>query len=119
MATMSEESKVTKQIEPTPTTGNVNVCTNQKAFNQAIKSASEYFSNENKEYMEKHKNKFALCVLLYLVLLVWAVLLAMKVQDKEHRIIHTVIALVCPPTYIIAYYLNNFENGNKNNTPSV
>ena len=92
---------------------NVNVCTNQKAFTQALKAASEHFSNESKEYMEKNKNKLAMCVLLYLVLLVWAVLLAMRVQDKEHRVIHTVIALVCPPTYIIAYYLNNFGNVNK------
>jgi hypothetical protein len=61
------------------------------------------------EYMKKNKNKIILCILLYLVLLVWAILLSMRTEDKEHRVIHTSIAILCPPTYIIAYYLNNFQ----------
>lgn len=109
MSTITTAVPSTAVPKETKETDNVNVCTNQKAFTQALKSATEHFNNENKEYMEKNKNKLAVCVLLYLVLLVWAVLLAMKVQDKEHRVLHTVIALVCPPTYIIAYYLNNFN----------
>jgi hypothetical protein len=121
MTSVSQETKVTtKQTEDSKDSNSSvdnNVCATQKTFNKALKKSMDFFSKENKEYIEKNKNKFALCVLLYLVLLVWAVLLSMKVQDNEHRIIHTVIALVCPPTYIISYYLNNFNGDNKTKTP--
>ena len=37
-------------------------------------------------------------------LLVWAVFLAMKVQDKDHKTLHLFLALIASPIYILSHY---------------
>jgi hypothetical protein len=43
-------------------------------------------------------------VLITLTFYVWALLLALKVQDKQHRLLHVLFALVFGPIYVLAYY---------------
>ena len=41
----------------------------------------------------------------YLIVCLWAVFLALKVSDKEHRILHVSLALALGPFYVLSYYL--------------
>ena len=51
----------------------------------------------------------ALVTILYLVLLVWAMILAMQ-TSKEVRTLNIVFALLAPPIYIIAHYVAQTVN---------
>lgn len=48
--------------------------------------------------------------IIWLILIIWAVLLAMQVR-KEDRVLHLVLALVFGPLYIIAHYLGCASHG--------
>lgn len=46
-----------------------------------------------------------LMAMIYIMLLFWAIVLAMKVQNNDTKIIHMVLALIASPFYILSYYL--------------
>lgn len=112
---INKMSTPTANNSPTPSTKpsvgmDGNVCKDQNTFNDSVGKALDH---NNKKKLKKFGDKikenrsiYALFALLYLVLLLMAVFLAMKVKDDEHRILHLIIALVCPPTYIVGYYLS-------------
>lgn len=93
---------------PTPAKDE-NVCANQDTFNESLKAAAKHFRQEREDEMKKNKNLYMVAGLMYLVLLVWALVLAMKISDREHRVLHTVVALVCPPAYVLSHYLSGMK----------
>ena len=80
-----------------------NVCSDQKTFNKAVKKALNHLDDDE----DKPKNQTAriFMVLITLSLYLWAVLLALKVSDADHRVLHVSLALVLGPVYVLAYYL--------------
>jgi hypothetical protein len=62
------------------------------------------------EYDDDNKDRrgfynFILAII-YVVFLFWAIILAMKVKDADHRILHIVLAVLASPIYILAYYIS-------------
>jgi DNA-binding XRE family transcriptional regulator len=80
-----------------------NVCNDQKTFNKAVRKAINHIEDDD----EKPKNNTArmIMVLITLTMYLWAVLLALKVSDKEHRVLHITLALLLGPLYVLSFYL--------------
>lgn len=81
----------------------MSVCQNQDSFNQSFEKAVKYVQKKN----EPKKWVQVVLFIIILVIVVWALLLAMKVSPS-HRKIHLILALVFSPFYIIAHYLNTY-----------
>jgi hypothetical protein len=77
-----------------------NVCNDQKTFNKAVKKAINHLDESD----SKNQAANLVMVLITLTFYVWALLLALKVQDKQHRLLHVLFALVFGPIYVLAYY---------------
>jgi len=84
------------------------VCDNQSDFNQALRKAIKY---NNKEDMKKARPWLYVYLVLYMIFVVWALLLAMKVPPGPERVEHLVFALVFGPAYVLAYYLGALGGG--------
>ena len=77
------------------------VCKNQDAFNKSFREAIKYVQKENEP-----RQWVQLVVAVFgIILIVWAVILAVRVHGSEQRI-HIVLALLFSPVYIISYYLS-------------
>lgn len=48
----------------------------------------------------------AIVIFIYILFLFWAIILAMKVNDKDHRILHIALAILVSPVYVLSYYLS-------------
>ena len=81
------------------------VCKDQTTFNEAVKTAVKQM---NEDKMKEHRTIKSLVLVLYLVMAVWALVLAMNAQvsTQTERIIHLVFAIVASPVYILSYYLS-------------
>jgi len=77
------------------------VCADQKTFNKAVSNAIYHLDDD-----DKPKNRVAQMILALIMLsfYLWALLLAMRVQDKDHRILHVTLALLTGPLYVLSYY---------------
>ena len=82
-----------------------NVCNDQKTFNKAVKKAINNLDDPD----SKNQTANLIMVLITLTFYVWALLLALKVQDKQHRLLHVLFALVFGPIYVLAYYANMID----------
>lgn len=78
------------------------VCKSQDDFNKAFREALKY---NNKENWKKTKGWVYVYLVLWVVFFVWAIMLAMQVQDPKGRTVHLVLAIIAPPVYVLAYYL--------------
>lgn len=78
---------------------NSNVCGNQADFNQALQAAIK--SNRT----QKMTPVMWVVLVLYLALLVWGVMLALKVTSGDNRTLHIVLSVAFAPVYVLAYYL--------------
>ncbi len=78
------------------------VCDNQDDFNKAFRKAIKY---NNKQNWKDGKPWAYVYLGLWLVFFIWAILLAMQVQDPRGRVIHLVFAIVASPVYVLAFYL--------------
>jgi hypothetical protein len=85
----------------------MSVCQDQQSFNTAFKKALD---NAEKEECTTTRCKVTVTVMviLMLILYIWAIILSLRVQDKDHRIIHLVLALAFGPLYVLAYYGSMF-----------
>jgi hypothetical protein len=45
-----------------------------------------------------------------LVFYLWALLLAMRVTDPQHRVLHIIFALLTGPLYVLSFYLGMMDN---------
>lgn len=81
---------------------NGNVCASQDTFNKAFKEAVKNYG----QIPEKDKNLYTVVAIIYLVLTIWALILAMHVSDSEHRVIHIIFAVLFGPLYVLSHYLS-------------
>lgn len=84
-----------------------NVCDTQDDFNIALKKAVKY---TEKDMIEKAKPAIYVYLIIWTMLAFWGVILAMKIADKDTRVIHLVFALIAPPVYIISRYLADYQS---------
>jgi hypothetical protein len=95
--------------DPTELSKNNNICKDQTSYNKAFKKAlNTYNLNENECKTDICRVKNTVFSIIILVFYLWALLLASKVKDKEHRIIHFVFALLSGPIYVLSYYCSSF-----------
>ena len=80
----------------------MSICHSQNDFNVAFEKAVKYTNNN---YNRKLSPIQILTALVYVIIIVWALLLAMSVKDPNVKVIHLVFALIFPPVYIISYYV--------------
>ena len=97
---MSDTSKEEKK--------DVNVCQNQDSFNNAFQQAlNEYPKKEYDQLTSPQKTSIMIQRIIYIVLglifIVWAVMLAQKSNDKT---LHTLLAIIFSPLYILSYYIS-------------
>lgn len=85
-----------------PTGPNYNVCEDQNKFNKALNKA---LVKADEDLIEKKSGVFFLYGILYFILMILAVILAMKTPAGEQRIVHLLLALVFSPIYVFCYYL--------------
>jgi len=79
-----------------------NVCNNQANYNIALRKAIDYNDNKNvKEAIPLMK----IYIILWAITFTWAILIALKVSEPEHRVIHVTLAAVFSPAYLIGHYL--------------
>lgn len=89
-----------------------NVCNNQQSFNKAVRNAINHLDDDDEN---KHQNKVAKIIIsvFMLVFYLWALLLAMRITDPQHRVLHIILALLTGPLYVLAYYVGMMENIDK------
>lgn len=80
----------------------MSVCDSQADFNQAFKKALDDYNGKN---VKGYNTGMAVAAVIYLLLLVWAVVIAMKIPDRDHRTLHIFFAIMCPPLYIISHFI--------------
>lgn len=84
-------------------------CDNQDDFNVAFRNALKYNEKEN---MKKARPYMYVYLVLWLVVTVWALLLAMQVPAGNSRVLHVFFALVASPMYVLSFYLGNTQKEN-------
>ena len=83
------------------------LCSDQKTFNKAVRKAIEHIDDDDES------NGFGVKLISSLIMLtfyLWALLLALKVSDKEHRVLHITLALLTGPLYVLSYYLGMMKH---------
>ena len=78
------------------------ICDNQDNFNQAFRKAVKYVDKKNTPKLWVQ----IVAGIIMLLVIIWAVLLARKV-DSSDKVLHFLLALVFAPFYIISYYLSS------------
>jgi len=98
----------------------VNVCNDQKTFNKAVRKAINHLDDDQNQ-TSTSKLIFTLITLTFYV---WALLLALKVEDKQQRVLHSLFALLFGPFYVLAHYVGmmeqnpNFSSGSSSSSGS-
>ena len=80
-------------------------CTNQADFNKALRTGIKYTNKKN-----KNRQWTWMYTALWAIFFVWGILLAMKIPTGQMRSLHTVLAIVFSPVYVLAYYLGMLKN---------
>jgi len=78
------------------------VCDTQDDFNHAFRDAVKYVNKKEQPKLWAQ----IIAVAIGLVIIVWALILASKVNGSADQTVHFVMALVFAPFYIISYYLS-------------
>ena len=81
-----------------------NVCTDQATYDAAFKNAVNSYQKRDQCQTKTCKVTMAIVSILMLFFSIWAIILAMRVQDKEQRIIHFIFAIALGPIYVLCYY---------------
>lgn len=93
-----------------------NVCGNQADYNIALSKAIDYKDRKNyKEAIPWMK----IYIILWAITFTWAILIALKVSDDQHRVIHVALAAVFSPAYLIAHYLVQLQLDRKEGSNAV
>lgn len=89
-----------------------NVCMSQSSYNQAFgKALDEYKKEQEIKYgfrcgdndMGCKFNVMITCVIM-IIFYLWALLIALKIKEPEHRTLHVLLALLTGPLYVLAHY---------------
>lgn len=86
-----------------------NVCQDQQTFNKAFKKAVDDYDKEECT-TTRCKVSMIVFVIVMLIFYIWAVILAMRIKDPEHRVLHLIFALSTGPIYVLAYYAAGVQN---------
>lgn len=87
-----------------------NLCMNQDSYNEAFKNALDQYKKEqeDKNKCDEDDSSCKLGVLIMFIIMIifylWALLLALKVSDPEHRTLHVLFALATGPLYVLSHY---------------
>jgi len=89
-----------------------NLCMNQDSYNSAFKKALNQYKKEEdvKKGLRCDDNdtrcKVGMVVVSIIIFIfyLWALLLALKVEDTEHRTLHVLFALTTGPLYVLSHY---------------
>jgi hypothetical protein len=49
---------------------------------------------------------YTIVSIIYLIFMVWGVILALKINKFEQRVLHVTLALIAGPAYVFGYYLS-------------
>lgn len=77
------------------------VCSNQATFDKSFRQAV-------KDYVKKEEPRTVVVMIasaIYLAIMVWAVMVALKISNSYERTKHVLFALLFPPVYLVAYYV--------------
>lgn len=94
-----------------------NLCMDQDSYNKAFKSALNKYKQD-----EENKNKcdeddtgckvgVVVMFIIMIVFYLWALILALKVSDAEHRTLHVLFALATGPLYVLSHYASMLGGG--------
>ncbi len=87
-----------------------NICMDQDSYNQAFKQAlNQYKKDEKVKYRCSDddtgcKASVVIMSIIMIIFYLWAILLALKVRDSEHRTLHVLFALATGPLYVLSHY---------------
>ena len=90
----------------------MSLCSDQKTFNRAVRKAIDHIDDVDEN---DQSNSFGVKLIVSLIMIsfyLWALLLALKVSDKEHRVLHVTLALLTGPLYVLSYYLGIMKQDN-------
>lgn len=79
------------------------VCDNQDDFNMAVREAIQ---NNRQKNMEQNQPWAAVSAVIYLIFLVWALMLALRLPPSSERVLHLVFAFLASPLYVLMYYVD-------------
>ena len=85
------------------------VCKDQVTFNRALDTYQEEKENEMTEDLKKNRGAMIAVLIIMIIFIIWAVMLALKVKDPEHRTLHVFLALLTSPLYILSYVLSHTQ----------
>lgn len=96
---------------PTGPTGptDLGVCANQNVFNKALYRAIKHNIREEER---KARPWMMVYATIWMIFFIWAVVLAMQVNQGHERVEHLVFAMLFSPIYVLAYYIGAFGNMN-------
>jgi len=89
-----------------------NLCQDQDSYDTAFKKAlNKYKKDEEIKYGMRCSDGDVGCkvgvVVVFIIMILfylWALILALKVNNSEHRTLHVLFALTTGPVYVLAYY---------------
>lgn len=65
-----------------------------------------YNQNNKNDIEMMYSTNMALYAIVYVILLFWAVMLALNSQPPENRVFHIILAMLFSPLYVLSYYVN-------------
>jgi hypothetical protein len=87
----------------------MSVCDDQQTFNKAVRNAIQHIDDDDDNKQQNQTAKVIVSVIM-LVFYLWALLLAMRVTDPQHRVLHIILALLTGPLYVLSFYLGMMDN---------
>jgi hypothetical protein len=92
----------------------MSVCSDQDNFNKAFSKAADEYEKSKLPSTKEMSIAVIIYSLLYFLFLVWAIILAMRIQDREHRMLHMVFAIGASPLYVLSHYVANISMSSSN-----
>lgn len=83
----------------------MSLCSDQTTFNDAVYKALDDYGKKKEKVNNSQAVVMFVWVILWLACLVYGVLKALKVPDKDHRTLHLIFAITMPPVYVLATLL--------------
>lgn len=88
----------------------MSLCSDQNTFNTAVTNAlNNYQQTQVQNQTQNWKQAGLIVFAIWIILTIWAVMLALQVTDPSDRILNIFLAIVSPPFYLISYFINNLS----------
>ncbi len=89
-----------------------NLCQDQDSYNAAFKKALNKYKKEEEVKSGLRcadgdtgcKVSLVVAFIIMILFYLWALILALKVSDQEHRTLHVLFALATGPLYVLSHY---------------